>query len=51
VTLAPEGQREPGFARGHLASPEDGTGLEIAGAEPLRVYADPAGHPFCIFVG
>lgn len=19
--------------------------------EPLRVYADPAGHPFCIFVG
>jgi hypothetical protein len=18
--------------------------------EPLRVYADPAGHPFCIFV-
>jgi catechol 2,3-dioxygenase-like lactoylglutathione lyase family enzyme len=20
-------------------------------AEPLRVYADPAGHPFCIFVG
>ena len=19
-------------------------------AEPLRVYADPAGHPFCIFV-
>ncbi|RKN57569.1 VOC family protein [Micromonospora costi] len=20
-------------------------------AEPLRVYADPAGHPFCVFVG
>ncbi|WP_410673392.1 VOC family protein [Amycolatopsis sp. cmx-4-68] len=20
-------------------------------AEPLRVYADPAGHPFCLFVG
>lgn len=19
--------------------------------EPLRVYADPGGHPFCIFVG
>ncbi len=19
--------------------------------EPLRVYADPAGHPFCVFVG
>ncbi len=19
-------------------------------AEPIRVYADPAGHPFCIFV-
>ncbi len=19
--------------------------------EPLRVYADPAGHPFCLFVG
>ncbi len=19
--------------------------------EPLRVYADPSGHPFCIFVG
>jgi hypothetical protein len=19
--------------------------------EPLRVYADPAGHPFCIFLG
>ncbi len=19
--------------------------------EPLRIYADPAGHPFCIFVG
>ena len=19
--------------------------------EPLHVYADPAGHPFCIFVG
>jgi hypothetical protein len=20
------------------------------GTEPLRVYADPAGHPFCVFV-
>jgi hypothetical protein len=20
-------------------------------AEPLRVYADPAGHRFCVFVG
>lgn len=19
--------------------------------EPIRIYADPAGHPFCIFVG
>ena len=19
--------------------------------EPLRIYADPAGHPFCLFVG
>ncbi len=19
--------------------------------EPLRVYADPSGHPFCLFVG
>ena len=23
----------------------------LAGRQPLRVYADPAGHPFCIFVG
>jgi catechol 2,3-dioxygenase-like lactoylglutathione lyase family enzyme len=27
---------------------EDRSGDE---EEPLRVYADPAGHPFCIFVG
>ncbi|AUI58186.1 VOC family protein [Amycolatopsis sp. BJA-103] len=40
---------------------QDGRVLEFGGRllldrsddpdEPLRVYADPAGHPFCVFVG
>jgi hypothetical protein len=24
---------------------------QLLDLEPLRVYAEPAGHPFCIFVG
>ena len=41
----------PGFIVRHVLGLGGRLVLDRSDDEPLYVFADPAGHPFCVFVG